>query len=545
MVGIGTRVGKHEPTNSLASRSTPPSNLYSVLVFTQLEFLIFFAITTAAVWAVRLIATKTPVAAQNPAAAQNPVATQNTIPASNLADYLPAGQSSHRLGGPSDRVDSRRCTEHLILLVASYYFYAYWDYRFCGLLVFSTLADYLISKRIDAATDPLPRKCWLGLSVVINLSILGFFKYANFLIDSFAPVSWQPEQGILSNIILPVGISFFTFQTLSYSIDVYRGHLRPSRSLIQFSLYVAFFPQLVAGPIVRASEFLPQLLQTPTWSTGRFYGGAMQVLRGLVKKVLIADRLAEMVDVVFAGPDLYSTWTLWIAVIAYTGQIYYDFSGYTDIAIGVAKMLGFRFPRNFRHPYLSTSIVEFWRRWHITLSRWLRDYLYISMGGNRRGSLITQRNLLLTMTLGGLWHGAAWTFVLWGLWHGALLIGHRWIAGALRSRQIRFPALIGWSATFFVVMLGWVLFRADSLATAWTIYRGLVVATGGIDWTPPLVILAITAMVVEHGLHRTAARRWMRLPADRFLTPVLVTIAIWALVVCPPKNFRPFVYFQF
>lgn len=468
------------------------------MVFNQLEFLVFFVIVAAAIWTVR------------------------AIPAKNLLGRAQLG------------------TEHFILLAASYYFYAYWDYRFCGLLIFSTAIDFFVARRIDDANGPLARKTWLCISIATNLGVLGFFKYANFLIENCVPATWTHAHGAASNIILPVGISFFTFQTLSYSVDVYRGHLKPSRSPLEFALYVAFFPQLVAGPIIRATQLLPQFTESPKWSNGRFYGGAMQVLRGLVKKVLIADRLAEMVDVVFDGADLYSGMTLWIAVIAYTGQIYYDFSGYTDIAIGVAKMLGFRFPANFRHPYLSMSISEFWHRWHITLSRWLRDYLYIPLGGNRGGSWATRRNVMITMTLGGLWHGAAWTFVLWGVWHGILLITHR-----LVTKRIRVPPMIAWLTTLVAVMLGWVLFRADSFQTAWTIYRGMATWTDGLDWTPPLVLIAIGAMICDHAFYRTRARRLMRLPANAWITPILVSIAIWALLVCAPRDFRPFVYFQF
>ncbi|MFG0263068.1 MAG: MBOAT family O-acyltransferase, partial [Novipirellula sp. JB048] len=313
-----------------------------------------------------------------------------------------------------------------ILLAASYYFYAYWDVRFCLLLAFSTLMDFGIARAMGSNDNAVFRRRLLTLSVVVNRGVLGFFKYFNFFIDSATPII-ESLGGSAStlNLILPVGISFYTFQTLSYTIDVYRRVLRPSSSLLEFALYVAFFPQLVAGPIVRARELLPQLASPSRWSHRRFYGGFQQALRGAVKKVLMADRLGEMVDVVFANPDYYSSTTLWLAVFAYGGQIYLDFSGYTDMAIGSAKMLGYRFPKNFRHPYLATSMAEFWHRWHMTLSRWLRDYLYIPLGGSRRSNLVTYRNLMLTMTLGGLWHGAAWTFVLWGVLHGAALGAER------------------------------------------------------------------------------------------------------------------------
>jgi alginate O-acetyltransferase complex protein AlgI len=306
---------------------------------------------------------------------------------------------------------------------------------------------------------------------------------------------------------------------------------------------VAFFPQLVAGPIVRARELLPQLASVPNWSKRRFYGGAQQILRGAVKKVLLADRLGEAVDVVFAGPDLYSGLTIWIAVFAYAGQIYYDFSGYSDIAIGAAKMLGYRFPVNFRHPYLATSMSEFWHRWHMTLSRWLRDYLYISLGGNRTSPLATYRNLMITMTLGGLWHGAAWTFVLWGVWHGIALSAERCWKDVLKSYR---PARVfSWALTLFVVLLGWVLFRSGDLETTRMILGRMATLAPGIDWCPPLVIGALVCLVLEHAAWRTRLRRAMRLPALAWYSPVATTIMIWALLLYAPRGFRPFVYFQF
>jgi len=430
-----------------------------------------------------------------------------------------------------------------ILLAASYYFYAYWDYRFCGLLAFSTLVDFLVARRIVAATNPRQRWRWLQVSLLTNLGVLGFFKYFNFFIDSARPLLESLGLGTSTLvIILPVGISFYTFQTLSYTIDVYRGKLQPSQSFLDFALYVAFFPQLVAGPIVRARELLPQIASLPAWSNRRFYGGLQQMLRGTVKKVLLADRLGEAVDVVFAAPDLYSGATVSLMVVAYAGQIYYDFSGYTDIAIGAAKTLGYRFPTNFRHPYLATSVADFWHRWHMTLSRWLRDYLYIPLGGSRVSQWATYRNLMITMTLGGLWHGAAWTFVLWGLWHGLALTAHRlW-------NDFRLPILpraFGWVLTAVVVLAGWILFRSQSLAEATVMLHSIVTWSGGINWFPPLVLLALTAMVLEHLAWTTRLRLAMRLPAWTWYAPVVTSVAIWCLVLYPPRDFRPFVYFQF
>ncbi len=437
---------------------------------------------------------------------------------------------------------TRKC-RHLILLAASYYFYAYWDWRFCGLLLFSTLSDFMIARRIAGTEIQNRRRNWLVTSLCVNLGVLGFFKYCNFFIESAAPLiqslGWSAQT---LDIILPVGISFYTFQTLSYTIDIYRRRIEPSESLLDFALYVAFFPQLVAGPIVRAAELLPQLSAVPTWSSRRFYGGFQFVLRGLVKKVLLADRMGEVVDVVFDAPDLYSSPTIWLAVFCYSGQIYYDFSGYSDIAIGIAKMLGYRFPANFRHPYLATGIAEFWRRWHMTLSRWLRDYLYIPLGGSRRGALRTNINLIVTMVLGGLWHGAAWTFVFWGLCHGAALALERTLRPASRLRKANWA---GWAMTMLVVAFGWVLFRSESIADAWLVLRRLLIPTSGIDWMPPLAVLALGLMVVEHVTWTSRYRRIMRLQHHRWYAPVLTTIMIWCLVLYAPRGFAPFVYFQF
>ncbi len=437
-----------------------------------------------------------------------------------------------------------RVWRNSLLLLASYYFYAYWDYRFCGLLVLSTVVDYFVARLIDDSQHRGVQRGLLAVSLAVNLGVLGFFKYFNFFIDSARPlIESMGLSGETLEIILPVGISFYTFQTLSYTMDVYRGLLKPVNRFLDFALYVAFFPQLVAGPIVRARELLPQLSSVPAWSNRRFYGGAQQMLRGAVKKVLLADRLGEAVDVVFAGPELYSGVTIWIAVFAYAGQIYYDFSGYSDIAIGAAKMLGYRFPVNFRHPYLATSMSEFWHRWHMTLSRWLRDYLYIfALGGNRTGPLATYRNLMITMTLGGLWHGAAWTFVLWGIWHGLALAIERFLKDVF---NVGLPRVVGWTLTMSVVLIGWVLFRSTDLQTTATVLTGMFTLKSGIDWYPPLVIGALACLVVEHAAWRTRLRAAMRLPGFAWYSPIATTLMIWALVLYAPRGFRPFVYFQF
>ncbi len=454
------------------------------------------------------------------------------------------------------------CTRHLtvrkiIVLSASFYFYAYWDYRFLGLLVASTLLDWSIGLGLAKLQNAAGRRGLLGLSIAGNLGVLGFFKYYNFFIESAQSIfdRWGLHPGTLS-IVLPIGISFYTFQTLSYSIDVYRRNLAPCRSLLDFSLYVTFFPQLVAGPIVRASEFLPQLNLSPRVGASNFYPGLIQILRGFVKKLLIADHLAAMVDPVFATPDLYAAPTIWLAILAYAGQIYGDFSGYSDIAVGSARLLGFSLPKNFTHPYLASSIADFWRRWHITLSTWLRDYLYIPLGGNRLGELRTYANLMITMILGGLWHGAAWTFVAWGVWHGLALSIERLFAtrnsGSQNpdsqnqaTRMHRPASALRWLITFSIVMVGWMLFRSQSMAGFFALVQGLMNWNRGIVWLPPFPIAAIVLLTAEHAIWSTRFRCLTALEPDHWATPWLVGFMLAALAVFSTGRSQPFVYFQF
>ena len=310
----------------------------------------------------------------------------------------------------------------VVLLVASYAFYANWDVRYLPLLWISTLVDYTAGRRMAASDDPRTRRLWLLASLSTNLGLLGIFKYGNFLLETASPV-WTAI-GVDPPMLpggIPVGISFYTFQTLSYTIDVYRRQLEPCDRPIDFAVFVAFFPQLVAGPIVRASELLPQLRKLPPIRGEEVAAGMQRFALGLMKKVVIADNVGLFVDQVFAAPSEYSAFTLWFAAYGFALQIYCDFSGYTDMAIGLGRAFGLRIPENFNVPYLAVSITDFWRKWHMTLSRWLRDYLYIPLGGSRGSQSATYRNLMITMLLGGLWHGAAWTFVLWGALHGAWL----------------------------------------------------------------------------------------------------------------------------
>ncbi|QDU68006.1 MBOAT family O-acyltransferase [Engelhardtia mirabilis] len=361
--------------------------------------------------------------------------------------------------------------QNLLLLAASNFFYGYWDWRFLGLIWASTLIDFACGLAFERpGMTGTRRRAVLGISLASNLGLLGFFKYFDFFAASAAELLASLGLGAHEwtlGVILPVGISFYTFQTLSYTIDRYRGTIPAERSLVDFATYVAFFPQLVAGPIVRAAEFLPQVRARRVFRWSDQLEGLELALWGLFKKVVLADNLAPAVNAVFAGGgDEVGYLARIVGVYAFTLQIYGDFSGYTDIARGCAQAMGFRFPWNFRMPYFASDPQEFWRRWHISLSSWLRDYLYISLGGNRGGALVTYRNLMLTMLLGGLWHGAAWNFVLWGGYQGLLLSLHRaWSRRpSYRPASTRLGAAVRWVCFLQLVVLGWLFFRAESMA---------------------------------------------------------------------------------
>lgn len=368
------------------------------------------------------------------------------------------------------------------LLVASYVFYGAWDWRFLSLLFASTLLDYFFALKIDALADPTKRKTVVVLSIIVNLTILGFFKYFHFFAASL--------QNLLSylgvslplpvfNIILPVGISFYTFQSMSYVMDVYRRQINPSRSLWDYALFVAFFPQLVAGPIMRAKQLLTQVVEPRAATVSKFYEGCFLILWGLFEKVFVADNLAKIVNPVFAAGPPYNGAEVLAALYAFAFQIFCDFDGYSNIARGLGKCLGFEIMINFNLPYFATNPREFWQRWHISLSTWLRDYLYVSLGGNRGSRGETFRNLSITMLLGGLWHGASWTFVLWGAYHGLLLIGHRWLISLKRQVVPLKTTTIGKTMVktiifFHLVTLGWLLFRAQSLSQVGQMLYGLI-----------------------------------------------------------------------
>ena len=455
----------------------------------------------------------------------------------------------------------------LILLAASYIFYAYWDPRFTALILASTIIDFAIGHLLYRAEAVWRRKLLLFASLAANLGILGFFKYYNFFVDSASTIvnSWGLGLSNLE-IILPVGISFFTFQTMSYTIDIYRRKLKPVTSFGDFALFVAFFPQLVAGPIVRATEFLPQLDKQVRIRASNVWAGSQIFIVGLFKKLMIADSVAPLVDNVYGYPGYYSSFTVWLAVIAYAIQIYADFSGYSDMAIGCARILGFRFNQNFNMPYLSRDVSEFWRRWHISLSTWLRDYLYISLGGNRSGEIRTYLNLMITMVLGGLWHGASWNFVIWGFAHGVALCGHRmWRAwrGQQKSKTVRTNrttslqstvlqptvyAIVSTVATFLFVSLIWVLFRAQDTATSIAIYRKLfLIDSSGAQWGYVFAYSAIAWCAIGHliGTLRKESELIFFSSPFSFRAAFVVSTTLLVIYIFAPTNVSPFIYFQF
>ncbi len=358
--------------------------------------------------------------------------------------------------------------QNLFLLIASYLFYGWWDWRFLGLILLSSITDYLIGIGIHQATSPSGKRILLITSLSVNLGILAFFKYFNFFIGAFAELlqtlGFQPHVPVL-NIILPVGISFYTFQTLSYTIDIYRGKVQPTRAIVPFFTFVAFFPQLVAGPIERAGHLLPQFLRERQISYPLAVSGCRLMLWGMFKKVVIADRLAFIVDPVFAAPQDWQGPTIWLATIAFAIQIYCDFSGYSDIAVGTARLLGFDLMTNFRTPYLAASFREFWQRWHISLSTWFRDYVYIPLGGSRVNTARLTGNLLITFVISGFWHGANWTFLWWGLWHG-LLVSLEFLNHRLDFIHFRLPRWLSIPLVFIFICIGWVFFRAQSIEEA-------------------------------------------------------------------------------
>ncbi len=445
--------------------------------------------------------------------------------------------------------------QNVFLLAAGYYFYASWNPRFLALLVLSTVMDYACGLWVDHVQSPGRRKAIVALSMTLNLAVLAYFKYFNFFAESLHDLLSRLGVGIPVahlRVVLPIGISFYTFQSMSYVIDVYRRDLKPTRNLVQFAAFVSFFPHLVAGPIMRPTTLLPQIANRRRFDFAQFQSGAYLIFWGLFKKVVVADNLATLVSELFGHRQSLDGGQAILAVYAFAFQIYGDFSGYTDMARGVARCLGFELSLNFNLPYFATSPRDFWNRWHISLSQWLRDYLYIPLGGGRGGSLFTYRNLMITMALGGLWHGAKWTFVVWGVYQGSLLVAHRLLGPWLSKVDPRdaFERAC-WTGvrivvTFHLVCLGWLIFRADSLEQAMVLLRAMI-EQPALPRAPDLarflvvVVPLLMVQIVQYAsddLDILARAPW-------YARSAFYTLCYYGIVLGGEFGGEQFIYFQF
>ena len=447
-------------------------------------------------------------------------------------------------------------TQNVLILIGSYVFYGWWDYRFLALLLLSTVVDFVVARRMARGPEQHRRKLLL-VSLTTNLGILALFKYFDFFIDTarigLQTLGMEPHLPLLA-IVLPVGISFYTFQTMAYTIDVYRRRMEPVDDPVVFGVYVSYFPQLVAGPIERAQNLIPQFEKPRVLTTSNLSSGALLVAIGLLRKVAIADVVAGEVDKIFGTAQQSSSLALIRAVVLFSIQIYGDFAGYTDVARGISRMLGIELMENFNHPYFAVNITSFWRRWHISLSTWLRDYLYISLGGNRGPRWFVYRNLLLTMLLGGLWHGAAWTFVVWGGLHGLALSVHKlWLRGRkprdrpeIHGFNDVIKTVLSWALTMAVVGLAWVFFRAPDFQTAFDVLEGIWSLRGG--WSlgelarPAFMIALLLAIDVPQYVtkNHTVMLSWPW-PARGLAYAALVL----AIVLLRTGDEVAFIYFQF
>jgi D-alanyl-lipoteichoic acid acyltransferase DltB (MBOAT superfamily) len=438
---------------------------------------------------------------------------------------------------------------NLLIVISSFVFYSAWDPRFSALLFLTCTVDYSLARAIDATSLPARRRSFLVASLVFNLGVLGTFKYFNFFRESFLLLLETSGLGVLGSpawdVVLPVGISFYTFQSISYTVDVYRRHVPATRDFVQYVAYVAFFPQLVAGPIERGAHLLPQFVRTLRISLADVESAIWLITWGMFKKVVLSNNLAGLVALVYDGPVEPGP-IVWLGTIAFGLQIYCDFSGYSDIARGLARLLGFDLMLNFNLPYFARNLRDFWGRWHISLSTWLRDYLYIPLGGNRRGEGRTCLNLAITMLLGGLWHGAAANFVLWGAWHGAGLIGYHWLKRHSRLANA-WPGWVGWTVTQLFVLYGWMLFRAHSSGQIVELTAGFFAGSFPSWWDAyacNVAVLALPLLCIEVWQWRTRdlefPLRWQRWPRALLIATMVLSIAaFWQ------EEPSPFIYFQF
>jgi len=440
-----------------------------------------------------------------------------------------------------------------MLLFTSYVFYGLWNPPLIILLWLSTLVDWVAGNKLSVEDHPRKRKLWLLLSMVVNLGFLGFFKYGNFLLENFTGLmgaiglNYQAQP---MNIILPMGISFYTFQTMSYTIDMYNRKAKPAKTFLDFSLYVTFFPQLVAGPIVRAGELIEQFYEEKRATAEQFIWGLFLFTLGLFQKVVLADTLlSETSDTIFNQPAAVNFWDAWAGTLAFSGQIFFDFAGYSTCAIGIALMLGFTLPHNFLYPYGSIGFTDFWRRWHITLSTWLRDYLYIPLGGNRFGMVRMYVALMLTMLIGGLWHGAAWTFVFWGMLHGFYLVMERLFRKRAAIKITKWNAVFLAFLTFTLVNFTWVFFRARSFGTARHMIESMLFLNPGgmmvLEYADLLKVFGLTGLLFS--VHFYMRHHTVKMVASS--VPAWLFSMVWAilvfLIVIAQGSGEQFIYFQF
>ena len=447
-------------------------------------------------------------------------------------------------------IKKQRFLRNLWTVAFSLFFYYKCSGFYFVILLFSTITDYYLGFAIYKASKKYVKRAYLILSLVSNLGILAYFKYFNFIVNSLNDFGCDLQT---INIFLPIGISFFTFQTLSYSIDIYRGNLKPEKSILNFAFFVTFFPQLVAGPIVRAKEFLPQLRQKLHLSNSGFGKAVFLIGNGLFKKAVISDYISSnFVDRIFENPNLYSGFENLLGVYGYSLQIYCDFSGYSDLAIGIALLLGFNLPDNFNYPYKSSSITEFWRRWHISLSSWLKDYLYISLGGNRKGRVRTYINLMITMLLGGLWHGANWKFVFWGALHGLMLVIEKLTKPYVRLPKNKITKVVGVLFTFHFVSFCWIFFRAKTYSNAFEIITQIFnnfdvrLIHQVFDFYTGIVLLIIVGFVLHFKsikIDKVYSHLLTRAPV--FIKALYLAFICWLFVQLSSSEVIPFIYFQF
>ena len=449
--------------------------------------------------------------------------------------------------------------QNSLIVISSYVFYSFWDYRFLSLIILSTIIDFSIGLNIPKYKSNKVRKLLLWSSVIFNVSVLGFFKYYNFFIDSwidlFSLVGYEIKSVWTLNIILPVGISFYTFQTISYIIDIYKGKIKPTEDFISFAFFVSYFPQLVAGPIERATNLLPQITRKREFKYEQGVQGLRLILLGMLKKVVIADSLAPIVDDIFSNYQDFDGGVLWLGAVYFAFQIYCDFSGYSDIAIGTSKLFGFEIMSNFKFPYFSRNIGEFWRRWHISLSTWFRDYLYIPLGGSQKGRLVSIRNIVIIFLVSGFWHGASWTFIFWGLFHSLLFIPsfllktNRKYTASIIGENTKLPSFLEFLqvvTTFLLVTIAWVIFRSDNIIDSFKYIYKMIFEINFPSSHKRGILFLFIIIILDWVIRRNERQGIFLTLSSRVLRYLFYSVIIFILLLMILGNkTNDFIYFQF